>query len=177
MRNHEDYSTEPQPRKMPSPSILTTKSQINVFIARLAKVISSVNGLDRVFMLIQYTLTLLLPNLHRIPFLKPYRTALILETPTTVLKLDQQKNFVTRMMILRDLTADYRIFMRLFGFVPIWSWATQTANSTNQDLLENIQVAANLAYQPLENAAYLAQHHIIHLNTDVNCPESAGPLP
>lgn len=66
---------------------------------------------------------------------------------------------------LSNLISDIRIFNRLWGLVPLSVWAVETWAQPPQDpVLRGIaytQVAANLAYQPLENIAYLAMHNII----------------
>lgn len=66
---------------------------------------------------------------------------------------------------LSDLISDIRIFNRLWGLVPLSVWALETyAQPPSDPVLRGIaytQVVANLAYQPLENVAYLAMHRVL----------------
>lgn len=66
---------------------------------------------------------------------------------------------------LANLISDVRIFNRLWGLVPLSVWALDVwARPPKDSVLRAIayaQVAVNIAYQPLENVAYLAMHDVI----------------
>ena len=118
-------------------------NQHHTIMDRLATIAASSAGADRLFMLMQYSITLILPSIH-----------------------DKQTH--SKLQILRDLTSDYRIFARLIGYPAIHTWAVDTFTARNkgtiQQSIEKCQVVVNLLYQPLENLAYLSSHKIITLS-------------
>lgn len=73
-----------------------------------------------------------------------------------------------RIKALTDLIADVRIFIRLWGLLSIWQWGKAMWSFPPRDLIIKrivwAQVFANVAYQSLENAAYLAQHGVLFLD-------------
>ena len=54
--------------------------------------------------------------------------------------------------------------MRLFGLVGIYAWLQETLKSRHPDPIILAQVASNVAFQFLENAAYLAQHGVLTMS-------------
>lgn len=146
-----------------SKSITSPSHDVSVFLARLAKVASTSGGADRLFMIVQYGLTLLLPSIEPRPsharHLKP-------KTLQSAVRL------YASLKRLRDLCSDYRIFARMVGYPAIHTWAISHYNaprgsSSTTDpaatpkWIEDAQVLVNLAYQPLENLAYLSSHDIV----------------
>ncbi|KAH0544363.1 hypothetical protein FGG08_001504 [Glutinoglossum americanum] len=73
-----------------------------------------------------------------------------------------------RLRALSDLVADFRIFMRLWGMLGIWKWGSELWKEPPKDRVLKciawVQVGAGVAYQYLENGAYLAQHGVIGLD-------------
>ncbi|KAL9120586.1 MAG: hypothetical protein Q9187_002864, partial [Circinaria calcarea] len=73
--------------------------------------------------------------------------------------------FTTSIKALAALIDDVRLFLRLWGLCGIWAWAVRTWKQPPRDgVLRAIawaQVAANAAYQFLENGAYLAEHGVL----------------
>lgn len=146
-----------------SRAITSPKHDLSVFLARLAKVASTSGGADRLFMIVQYGLTLLLPSIEPRPghakHLKPKT-------------LQSSVRLYMSLKRLRDLCSDYRIFARMVGYPAIHTWAVSHYNASPRSKadptstpkwIEDAQVLANLAYQPLENLAYLSSHDIIPL--------------
>ncbi|ORY84867.1 hypothetical protein BCR37DRAFT_345063 [Protomyces lactucae-debilis] len=129
---------------------------------RFAKLASSAGGVDRILMLVQYSLTLVLPSLVK-RTLDPKALVTGQALTTAQLLLSAKR--------LRDLCSDYRIFARLVGYPAIHSWGIGVYNKPASartgpipSWIEDIQVLVNLAYQPMENAAYLSQHGILPLS-------------
>lgn len=58
------------------------------------------------------------------------------------------------------MISDFRIFVRLWGFVGIWKWGKGVIDNPNADgvlrAVESTQVLASIFYQYLENGAYLS---------------------
>lgn len=147
---------------MPSASILSAKSDASILMQRFARLASSTSGLDRIAMLVQYALTLALPSLLK-------RTL----SPEALLtgKAVGAAQLLVSAKKLRDLCSDYRIFARLVGYPAIHSWGISVYNKSRTSStgsvphwIEDIQVLVNLAYQPMENAAYLSSHGILPLS-------------
>ena len=73
-----------------------------------------------------------------------------------------------RLRALSDLIADFRIFMRVWGMLGIWNWGSGLWKEPPKDKVLKwiawMQIGANVAYQYLENGAYLAQHGILGLD-------------
>jgi Peroxisomal biogenesis factor 11 (PEX11) len=73
-----------------------------------------------------------------------------------------------RLRALADLIADIRAFLRVWGTLGIWSWGSEVLKEPPKDKVLKwitwMQIGANVAYQYLENGAYLAQHGILGLD-------------
>lgn len=70
-----------------------------------------------------------------------------------------------RLHALTGLISDFRVFARLWGLLRIWEWGADVWNNPPADgvlkMLVWGQVIMNVAYQWLENGAYLAQHGVL----------------
>ena len=141
-------------------------ADVNAFAAHAARLVSTSGGADRVFMIAQYAITLALPSLEA-------RRGVV--TPGQGKAGGVAIDTYLRLRKLRDMLSDYRIFARLVGYPAIHSWAVGVSakprgRETTSGLgtttrtpqwIEDVQVAVNLAYQPLENVAYLASHNVL----------------
>lgn len=69
------------------------------------------------------------------------------------------------MKALSSLASETRYNLRLFGLIPLWIWGSETIKNPPADpvihVLTLLQVASNVAYQFLENGAYLAGKGVI----------------
>lgn len=144
-----------------SKPILSAQHASSIFLARLAKMASTSGGADRLFMIVQYTLTLVLPSL----------------APPIALSAKTSHSAAIKLYMslkrLRDLASDYRIFARLVGYPAIHTWGISTYNTTSKSIvsassiprwIEDMQVLVNLAYQPMENVAFLSSHDILPIS-------------
>lgn len=145
---------------MSARSFLSPSHDASIFLARIAKMASTAAGSDRLFMIVQYALTLVLPSLQP-PTLLSARTS----QPGT----ERSIKLFMSLKRLRDLCSDYRIFARLVSYPATHTWGISTYNTkTDRSAkvprwIEDAQVLVNLAYQPLENVAYLSSHDILPL--------------
>lgn len=121
---------------------------------------STAGGSDRLFMIVQYALTLILPSLQPSSPTDARLSVPKAGHPSIKLYMSLKR--------LRDLCSDYRIFARLVGYPAIHSWGISTYNTPSPTekgaiprWIEDTQVLVNLAYQPLENLAYLSSHDIL----------------
>lgn len=91
--------------------------------------------------------------------------ALSLQTPR-LLRLSQS------LRALSSLISDFRIFVRLWGLLAIWEWGSgvlKQAQGEGDRTLRGIafaQVAVNVAFQALENGAYLASKGVLGWSTE-----------
>ncbi|KAF2787038.1 hypothetical protein K505DRAFT_411630 [Melanomma pulvis-pyrius CBS 109.77] len=144
-------------------------------LLRLSKLLSTPGGTDALLCTVGYLLDLLSTLLSR--------TLARIPTPTPTAALASKSNVVVRPHIpthtqrlaqlstaskaLASTIADFRIFVRLWGLVGIYTWARSTYNlpalppsaTPTVRTLRAItwtQVYAGIAFQVLENGAYLA---------------------
>lgn len=146
-----------------SRDLLASSHQSAVMFARLAKLASTAAGSDRIFMIVQYALTLVLPSLQ-----PATASDVRLSIPKST---DSSIKLYMSLKRLRDLCSDYRIFARLIGYPAIHTWGISNYNSQPSSQpdatprwIEDAQVLVNLGYQPLENLAYLSTHDILPLS-------------
>jgi hypothetical protein len=175
----------PTPLPKPIPSLETLRSYLPLYISKtdatlshLSRILSTPSGTDTFLLAICYTSLLtssLLSSLslHRIhaaarrlisqAISLPPNTTVIIDTsalPTSRLLIT-----ATRLKALSDLISDFRIFVRLWGLLSIYKWGKRVYNEPPADALvrriEYTQVASNIAYQYLENGAYLASKSVL----------------
>lgn len=146
------------------------------------RVLSTTTGLDTTLLTINYALVLLHSQLdalstHRLSVAanalveKASTTLLPGETLIAALAAAPSSRLVRTSKSLRalaDLIADFRIFLRLWGLLGIWSWGAATWREPPQDrVLRAVawaQVLANAVYQAMENAAYLGSHGVLRMS-------------
>ncbi|KAF2126444.1 hypothetical protein P153DRAFT_369161 [Dothidotthia symphoricarpi CBS 119687] len=155
-------------------------------LLRLAKLLSSPSGADRLLCTISYTLTLTHALLSRLlarklsniasqiaekadGVLLPGETLIAtLPAPTTTKLIAQA---VGSSKALAATIADYRIFVRLWGCMGLYTWARGTylaplpaGASGREKLLRGVtwaEIASCVAFQVLENGAYLSSKGVL----------------
>ena len=147
---------------------------------RLTAVLSTPAGTDTLLATTGYTLQLLHANLNTLlasqlqrlahKVLQNSRDVLLPgETVIASLPAPATATFLVRLSAsskaLSDLIADYRIFVRLWGLLAIYQWGKSVVFDPPADkVLQRVglaHVAVNVAFQGLENLAYLGQHGVI----------------
>lgn len=146
-------------------------------------ILSTTAGLDTVLLTLNYTLVLLHAQLDALSTRRLTHAAhALVATATDTAPLLRGETLLATLAVapssrllrssrslraLADLVADVRVFLRLWGLLGIWSWAGETWRSPPRDAvlrgLAWAQVGVNVAYQALENAAYLAQHGVLRV--------------
>jgi hypothetical protein len=173
------------PPSNPIPSLNTLQSWLPLYLSKtdatishLSRVLSTPSGTDTFLLTICYTSLLsssLLSSLslHRIraavqriisqAIALPPNTTVIIDTsslPPSCLLIASR-----RLKALSDLISDFRIFVRLWGLLSIYKWGKRVYNSPPADTLVRrivyTQVASNIAFQYLENGAYLASKGVL----------------
>jgi Peroxisomal biogenesis factor 11 (PEX11) len=141
------------------------------FLDKLTKWLSTVIGTDQLIMLIQYTLDIITHHMNAHTLTKlliaaqkflPLHRLLPAKLPTTPSPL------ATRLDLLSQKLGDARIFLRLHGIIPTYQWLLSVHDSPPSDptlaTVAKLQTYANMAYFPLENAAYLSSLNILPIN-------------
>jgi hypothetical protein len=173
--------------------LTTTARSTDRNLLRLSKLLSTPSGVDVLLCTTSYTLTFIRAVLSRIlerkladiatdiatkadGILLPGETLIAtLPAPTSTKVIAQ---VVGSSKALADIIADYRIFVRLWGCVGLYTWARSTyleplpENATSKDKtlrkLTWAAIASCVGFQVLENGAYLsskgmrARHGRIH---------------
>lgn len=162
-------------------SLISTAHSTDHTLVRLSKLLSTPGGIDVVLCTTSYTLTLVHALLSRLlerrlaniawdvadkvdGVLFPGETLIAsLPAPTSTKVLAQ---IVGSSKALADIIADYRIFVRLWGVVGLYTWARATYNSpvpedanSKEKILRGLTwaaIASCVAFQVLENGAYLS---------------------
>ncbi|KAE9370373.1 hypothetical protein N431DRAFT_426744 [Stipitochalara longipes BDJ] len=175
----------PTPPSNPIPSLRTLRNWLPLYlsktdatIAHLSRVLSTPSGTDTFLLTICYTSLLgssLLSSLslHRIRAAsrRLISQAIALPPNTTVIintsSLPSSRLLIAsrRLKALSELISDFRIFVRLWGLLSIYNWGKRVYNSPPIDTLVRrivyTQVISNIAYQYLENGAYLASKGVL----------------
>lgn len=170
---------EPTPaRRLPTIKPLLAHSDRT--LAHLAKILSTPGGQDTVLSTAYYTLCFLHATINTTlnsqlesfanHFAKNAEKALLPgESVIATFQAPPLATFLLRLSsaskILSSKISDYRIFVRLWGLLGIYSWAKSVYTSPPKDpvlrAIAYAQVSANLCFQSLENVAYLATSGII----------------
>ncbi|KAH9902644.1 hypothetical protein C8Q73DRAFT_13399 [Cubamyces lactineus] len=121
----------------------------------LVRFLSTWSGSDKLFMIIQYTVKLLVPFLRwraRLQYGAGLRKA-----PLSV-SADRLGKF-------GDIISDARMLFRLWGLLPIFQWMISMernpAPTRKLRTIERLQGWSMLAYYPLEHLYYLLSHSLI----------------
>ena len=109
---------------------------MNDTLARFSKVAASNAGTDRLFMLAQYSISLLPPNT----------------------RLSKLQSLISDYRIFARLLG--------YPAIHTWAVATYTSDGRKNRWIQDAQVIVNLIYQPLENLAYLGQHGILPISAE-----------
>lgn len=155
-------------------------SATNSHVTHLNRILSTSAGVDATLLLVQYTLTLVHSQLHRLLNLNLRVLAARLAANASK-SIRPGDTFVTTLALphstsrLADLAAstkgtasmisDVRTFLRLWGLVGVYAWARGTYYDPPADAVLRAtawaQIAANAAYYVLEHGAYLASKNIV----------------
>lgn len=166
--------------------ILSAAHSADRNIVRLSKLLSTPSGIDVLLCTTSYTLTLIHAILSRILERKLANIAtdiaekadgILLPGETLVASLPAPAStkliaqVVGSSKALADVIADYRIFVRLWGTVGLYTWARGTyndplpADATTKDKavrgLTWAAIASCIAFQVLENGAYLSSKGVL----------------
>ncbi|EIW57688.1 uncharacterized protein TRAVEDRAFT_150287 [Trametes versicolor FP-101664 SS1] len=121
----------------------------------LVRFLSTWSGSDKFFMLVQYTVKLL------VPFLK-WRARL---QHGAGLRKAPVSPSADRLGKLGSIISDARMLFRLWGLLPIYQWMTTLERSPSPTrklrTIERLQGWSMLGYYPLEHLYYLLSHDII----------------
>jgi hypothetical protein len=170
---------------MPLPSSETLRSWLPLYlkktdqaITHLNRILSTPSGTDALLLTTGYA-TLATSNalstlaLHRLyararEFIElvinlPENTSIII--PPSALPSPRLLRLSQSLKALSDVISDFRIFVRLWGLLGIWKWGKSLLEQPPKDAvlrrLAWMQVAVNIAYQALENGAYLASKGVL----------------
>jgi hypothetical protein len=152
---------------------LARKADANIL--RLSILLSKPAGTDALLCTVGYLLDLHSTLLSR--YLSRTLTATLttksdVVLPPTPLHIQRLENIRVGSKALASVISDFRIFVRLWGLVGIYTWARSTytspslssASTRTERVLRGItwtQVLAGIAFQVLENGAYLASKGVI----------------
>ncbi|KAI0368011.1 hypothetical protein BV20DRAFT_969857 [Pilatotrama ljubarskyi] len=121
----------------------------------LVRFLSTWSGSDKLFMIMQYTVKLLVPFLH-------WRARLQYNAGLRKAPLSASAN---RLGKLGGIISDARMLFRIWGLLPIFQWmiAMERSPAPTRKLrtIERLQGWSMLAYYPLEHLYYLLSHSII----------------
>jgi len=173
------------PTPPPRPSLSTLRAWLPLYakrtdrlIAHLNRILSTPRGIDTLLLTIGYSSLLsskLLASisLHQLR----HRVARLISAISTLPKdatvvIDASSVPAPRLLRLAQslkalsaLISDFRNFMRLWGLLSIWRWGRGLIDSPPADVTQKriawAQVAVNVAYQYLENGAYLASKGVL----------------
>ncbi|TGZ83032.1 hypothetical protein EX30DRAFT_146838 [Ascodesmis nigricans] len=140
-------------------------AQTSALIARINRLLSTPQGIDRTLSLLYYLSTLVSPQLARLAAL----TTIKLPTPVPLLVLTPTAEHLavlsTRVKAVASKISDVRMFLRLWGLFGMYAWAQSHIAAPPTDRIVNYlvsaQIGVNTIYQILENLAYLNGLNIV----------------
>jgi hypothetical protein len=146
---------QPATSSPPAPSLTTLKSWLPLYLTKtdrllthLHRILSTPSGTDSALLAVGYT------SLATSSLLS------LLASPPPLARLS-----VRRLAVLYALISDVRMFARLWGLLGIWQWGKSVLLAPPADTIERqivqIQVLVNVAYQVLENGAYLSSKGVL----------------
>ncbi|KAL5328934.1 hypothetical protein ACEPPN_002443 [Leptodophora sp. 'Broadleaf-Isolate-01'] len=169
----------PRPPRLPS-SLRNLQAWLPIYLSktdanltRVSSILSTPSGTDTVLLTICYTSLLTSSVLSSISLSRIRQQALsVIEKaislpPNTTLYISTSDIPPSRLLIvsarlkaLSSLISDFRIFARLWGLLGMYSWGKRVWNQDGGDQvvrrIVGVQVLSNIAYQYLENMAYLS---------------------
>lgn len=155
-------------------------------LTRLSTLLSTPRGIDVTLCTLSYTLQLLAALTRRYldaklasiaetlvekaePLLLPGES--LTATFPAPKKFERLAKLMTGMKTLNGVIADYRIFVRLWGMLGLYTWARGTWNSplgkdasTKEKIVRGVawgEIASLVAFQILENGAYLSSKGVL----------------
>ncbi|KAH7342679.1 hypothetical protein BKA65DRAFT_504561 [Rhexocercosporidium sp. MPI-PUGE-AT-0058] len=152
-------------------------------LTRLSSILSTPSGTDTLLLTICYTSLLTSSILSSISLSRIRQQALsVIEKaislpPNTTLYISTSDIPPSRLLIvsarltaLSSLISDVRIFARLWGLLGMYNWGKRVWNQDGGDQvvrgIAGIQVISNIAYQYLENMAYLSSKGVWGWSTE-----------
>jgi hypothetical protein len=174
---HNAHNASPRP---PNPTLL---KQLRFLLARslaatdhnllrLSKLLSTPTGIDVLLCTTSYTLTLVRALLSRVLEKRLAAAALAAKTnallpPSTTLLAQS----IASSKALAGTIADYRIFVRMWGMLGIYTWARGVylaplpADASRKDAVQRqitwAAIATSVGFQVLENGAYLSSKGVL----------------
>merc|ERR1711939_900630 len=134
------------------------------FLRRLSGLLSTMAGMDRVFMVIQYSAPLFALLLSKSTDWSLTRNFGVSGPGKAGVR---RTSLAASLLVVAAKLSEWRTIGRFFGLLPIISWAISLQNDAtapkNRKLrnIQKVQVLSMLAYYPLEHAYYLASQGII----------------
>lgn len=163
-------SSAPAPKK-PVPSqanptlLLRTLLKTDRTLLRLATLFSNPTTTDNLLCTTSYTLTLVSALLSRFLARTPTPTTSKIPATPTLARTSAS------LSALASVIADYRIFTRLWGTLGLYTWARSTylspstSSTSRKDTLLRActytSILSCIAFQVLENAAYLSSKNVL----------------
>ncbi|KAI4246645.1 MAG: hypothetical protein L6R42_009845 [Xanthoria sp. 1 TBL-2021] len=164
IQSKKEHHQKHDPWQTLNPTLKTYLSQSNDHIHHLNRLLTTTPSVDLILSTTSYTLALLstlLPSDHNIP-------------------LTRAQPLHHRLSNLTSLLSETRTTLRLFGLIPIYTWAHSTYHSPNPNptpstlstpstlisrYITTTQILAGIAFQILENLAYLGDKNILPIST------------
>ncbi|KAF2734519.1 hypothetical protein EJ04DRAFT_552673 [Polyplosphaeria fusca] len=158
--------------------LLRASHRTDTFLTRLTTLLSSPTSTDALLCTLSYTLELLRSLLSQalLSRLNALSTAtkttpLVLPSETPIPSTTLLAQAVSSTKALAALLADFRVFVRLWGLLGIYAWGkavwkapTPAALSGKERVLRGLacaQILSCVAFQVLENGAYLASKGVL----------------
>jgi hypothetical protein len=174
---HNAHNAPPRP---PNPTLLKqlrfllVRSLVNTDhnLLRLSKLLSTPSGIDVLLCTTSYTLTLVHALLSRVLERRLAAAALASKAETLLPPSSPLlAQSIASSKALAGTIADYRIFVRMWGMLGLYTWARGTylaplpANATRKDLVQRqitwAAIATSVGFQVLENGAYLSSKGVL----------------
>ncbi|KAL2075534.1 hypothetical protein VTL71DRAFT_477 [Oculimacula yallundae] len=179
----------PRPARLPS-SVRNIQAWLPLYLSktdksltRLSDILSTPSGTDTLLLTVCYTSLLTSSILSSISLsrIRQQARAVIEKAislpPDTTLYISTSNIRPSRLLIisarlnaLSELISDFRLFARLWGLLGIYSWGKGVWNQDGGDQvvrgIAGVQVLSNIAFQYLENMAYLSSKGVWDWSSD-----------
>ncbi|KAF2425718.1 hypothetical protein EJ08DRAFT_617080 [Tothia fuscella] len=168
------------PRSSPFAPIKTVLKTSDRTLSRLTAVLSTPAGQDSLLNTAYYTLTFLsatinltlesqLESIAKVFAQNASKALLPGESVVATFQAPAIATYLVRastaFKLLSARISDYRTFVRMWGLLGIYAWAKSVYSNPPKDSILRViaygQVGVNLAFQYIENKAYLATHGIV----------------
>lgn len=151
-------------------------------ISHFSKILSTPSGTDTILLMLSYSSLLTSSILTSVSLARlrstarlvidkvsnlPPETTVVLTTAT--IPFSRLLNISMRLKALSTLISDVRMFARLWGLLGIWTWGKTILTESSHDdrflkRVKSLQIFVNVAYQFLENYAYLSGKGVLGLS-------------